>query len=116
VIRVFSWSQAIPRVFSSGLDITEMCGKSTEHYAEFWRAVQEMWIRLYGSNLVTVAAINASPSHLLLCLLCCLLCNVMCEGTAPKPGGADKIQHWDAWVCCTGGWKCLGVGDIIACR
>lgn len=53
-------TSAIPRVFSSGLDITEMCGKSTEHYAEFWRAVQEMWIRLYGSNLVTVAAINGS--------------------------------------------------------
>lgn len=85
MIRVFSWSQAIPRVFSSGLDITEMCGKSTEHYAEFWRAVQEMWIRLYGSNLVTVAAINASPSHLLPWLLCCLLCNVVCEGPAPKP-------------------------------
>ncbi|POI29411.1 hypothetical protein CIB84_006840 [Bambusicola thoracicus] len=44
-------TSAIPRVFSSGLDITEMYGKSTEHYAEFWRAVQEMWLRLYSSNL-----------------------------------------------------------------
>lgn len=41
-----------------------MCGKSTEHYAEFWRAVQEMWLRLYSSNMVTVAAVNASPLHL----------------------------------------------------
>ncbi|XP_021267463.1 enoyl-CoA delta isomerase 1, mitochondrial [Numida meleagris] len=53
-------TSAVPRVFSSGLDITEMCGKSTEHYAEFWRAVQEMWLQLYGSNMVTVAAINGS--------------------------------------------------------
>ncbi|XP_062444063.1 enoyl-CoA delta isomerase 1, mitochondrial [Rhea pennata] len=53
-------TSAIPKIFSSGLDITEMCGKSTEHYAEFWRAVQEMWLRLYGSNMVTVAAVNGS--------------------------------------------------------
>ncbi|XP_041318551.1 enoyl-CoA delta isomerase 1, mitochondrial isoform X2 [Pyrgilauda ruficollis] len=34
-------TSAVPKIFSSGLDITEMCGKSTEHYTEFWRAVQE---------------------------------------------------------------------------
>ncbi|XP_076206949.1 enoyl-CoA delta isomerase 1, mitochondrial [Aptenodytes patagonicus] len=54
------FTSAIPKIFSSGLDITEMCGKSMEHYAEFWRAVQEMWLRLYGSNMVTVAAVNGS--------------------------------------------------------
>ncbi|XP_029432146.1 enoyl-CoA delta isomerase 1, mitochondrial isoform X3 [Rhinatrema bivittatum] len=54
-----SW-QAVPRIFSAGLDITEMYGKSAEHYAEFWRAVQEMWLKLYGSSMVTVAAINGS--------------------------------------------------------
>lgn len=63
----FSQLQAIPKIFSSGLDITEMCGKSTEHYAEFWRAVQEIWLRLYSSNMVTLAVINVrsldSPSQ-----------------------------------------------------
>ncbi|NXL29732.1 ECI1 isomerase, partial [Glaucidium brasilianum] len=54
------FTSAVPNIFSSGLDITEMCGKSMEHYAEFWRAVQEMWLRLYGSNMVTVAAVNGS--------------------------------------------------------
>ncbi|XP_068764280.1 enoyl-CoA delta isomerase 1, mitochondrial [Struthio camelus] len=54
------FTSAIPKIFSSGLDITEMCGKSTEHYGEFWRAVQETWLRLYGSSMVTVAAINGS--------------------------------------------------------
>ncbi|XP_010214288.1 PREDICTED: enoyl-CoA delta isomerase 1, mitochondrial [Tinamus guttatus] len=54
------FTSAIPKVFSSGLDITDMCGKSTEHYVEFWRAVQQMWLRLYGSNMVTIAAINGS--------------------------------------------------------
>ncbi|KAM8798348.1 enoyl-CoA delta isomerase 1, mitochondrial [Eudromia elegans] len=54
------FTSAIPNVFSSGLDITDMCGKSTEHYAAFWRAVQRMWLGLYGSNMVTIAAINGS--------------------------------------------------------
>ncbi|NXM72119.1 ECI1 isomerase, partial [Serilophus lunatus] len=53
-------TSAVPKIFSSGLDIMEMYGKSTEHYAEFWRAVQELWLRLYSSNMVTVAAINGS--------------------------------------------------------
>ncbi|NWI60291.1 ECI1 isomerase, partial [Calyptomena viridis] len=53
-------TSAVPKIFSSGLDIMEMCGKSVEHYAEFWRAVQEMWLRLYGSSMVTVAAVNGS--------------------------------------------------------
>ncbi|KFV39195.1 hypothetical protein N341_08880, partial [Tyto alba] len=54
------FTSAIPNIFSSGLDITEMCGKSMEHYAEFWRAVQETWLRVYSSNMVTVAVVNGS--------------------------------------------------------
>ncbi|KAM8724012.1 enoyl-CoA delta isomerase 1, mitochondrial [Acanthopagrus schlegelii] len=49
-----------PRVFSAGLDIMEMYQKSPERCAEFWRAVQEMWLKLYGSNMVVIAAINGS--------------------------------------------------------
>uniref|UniRef100_A0ABM5EZI3 Enoyl-CoA delta isomerase 1, mitochondrial n=1 Tax=Pogona vitticeps TaxID=103695 RepID=A0ABM5EZI3_9SAUR len=53
-------TSAVPQIFSAGLDITEMCGKSEEHYAEFWRAVQEMWLTLYSSSMVTIAAVNGS--------------------------------------------------------
>ncbi|KAM6423788.1 enoyl-CoA delta isomerase 1, mitochondrial isoform 2-T2 [Liasis olivaceus] len=53
-------TSAVPGIFSAGLDITEMCGRSEERLAEFWRAVQELWILLYGSRLATVAAINGS--------------------------------------------------------
>lgn len=52
--------QAIPGIFSAGLDITEMFGRSEERLGEFWRAVQQLWILLYGSRLVTVAAVNVS--------------------------------------------------------
>uniref|UniRef100_A0A8C6ZBG8 Enoyl-CoA delta isomerase 1, mitochondrial n=2 Tax=Nothoprocta perdicaria TaxID=30464 RepID=A0A8C6ZBG8_NOTPE len=70
--RAVIFTSAIPKIFSAGLDITEMCGKSTEHYAEFWRAVQNIWLRLYGSNMVTVAAINgSSPAGSCLLALSC---------------------------------------------
>ncbi|XP_041813152.1 enoyl-CoA delta isomerase 1, mitochondrial [Chelmon rostratus] len=49
-----------PKVFSAGLDIMEMYRKSPEHCGEFWKAVQEMWLKLYSSNMVTIAAINGS--------------------------------------------------------
>lgn len=49
-----------PKVFSAGLDIMEMYGKSPEHCGVFWKAVQEMWLKLYSSNMVTIAAINGS--------------------------------------------------------
>ncbi|XP_068193955.1 enoyl-CoA delta isomerase 1, mitochondrial isoform X2 [Antennarius striatus] len=49
-----------PKVFSAGLDIMEMYRKSPEHYAEFWKSVQEMWLKLYSCSMVTIAAINGS--------------------------------------------------------
>ncbi|XP_008328893.1 enoyl-CoA delta isomerase 1, mitochondrial [Cynoglossus semilaevis] len=49
-----------PKVFSAGLDIMEMYGQSPERCAEFWRAVQEMWLKLYSSNMAVIAAINGS--------------------------------------------------------
>lgn len=49
-----------PKVFSAGLDIMEMYGRSPERCGEFWRAVQEMWLKLYSSNMIVIAAINGS--------------------------------------------------------
>ncbi|XP_062035724.1 enoyl-CoA delta isomerase 1, mitochondrial [Lepus europaeus] len=61
-----------PSVFSAGLDLTEMCGRNPAHYAEYWKAVQELWLRLYLSNLVLVAAINgACPAGGCLMALTC---------------------------------------------
>ncbi|KAF7220583.1 enoyl-CoA delta isomerase 1, mitochondrial [Nothobranchius furzeri] len=49
-----------PKVFSAGLDILEMYGKSPERCGEFWKSVQELWLKLYSSNMVTIAAVNGS--------------------------------------------------------
>ncbi|XP_061703135.1 enoyl-CoA delta isomerase 1, mitochondrial [Syngnathoides biaculeatus] len=53
-------TSTLPKVFSAGLDILEMYGKSPERCGEFWKAVQEMWLKVYSSNMVTIAAINGS--------------------------------------------------------
>lgn len=61
-----------PGVFSAGLDLREMCGRNPAHYAEYWKAVQELWLRLYLSNLVLIAAVNgASPAGGCLISLTC---------------------------------------------
>uniref|UniRef100_UPI00398EB0E5 enoyl-CoA delta isomerase 1, mitochondrial n=1 Tax=Pristiophorus japonicus TaxID=55135 RepID=UPI00398EB0E5 len=65
-------TSSVPKIFSAGLDISEMHGKTPEHIGEFWRAIQEVWLKLYGSNLVTIAAINgASPAGGCLLALSC---------------------------------------------
>ncbi|XP_056461680.1 enoyl-CoA delta isomerase 1, mitochondrial [Gadus chalcogrammus] len=53
-------TSSLPKIFSAGLDILEMYQTSPEHCGEFWRAVQELWLNLYGSKLTTIAAINGS--------------------------------------------------------
>ena len=52
--------QGLPKIFSAGLDILEMYQPKPERLAEFWRTLQNMWMRLYGSRLVTIAAIAVS--------------------------------------------------------
>ncbi|KAJ8366844.1 hypothetical protein AAFF_G00338790, partial [Aldrovandia affinis] len=65
-------TSALPKIFSAGLDIMEMYGKSPERCGEFWKAVQEMWLKIYGSNMVTIAAINGnSPAGGCLMALAC---------------------------------------------
>uniref|UniRef100_A0A8C9KC99 Enoyl-CoA delta isomerase 1 n=1 Tax=Panthera tigris altaica TaxID=74533 RepID=A0A8C9KC99_PANTA len=73
-----------PGIFSAGLDLTEMCGKSQAHYAEYWRAVQELWLRLYLSNLVLIAAINVSGL-------------AGSPGPAQRVGGHEEVLSLGRW-------------------
>lgn len=49
-----------PKAFSAGLDLREICGKNPAYYTEYWKVVQDLWLRLYLSNLVLISAINVS--------------------------------------------------------
>lgn len=56
-------SSANPKIYSAGLDILEMYQAQPERLVTFWRTLQEVWIKLYGSRLATIAAINGhSPA------------------------------------------------------
>lgn len=59
-------------VFSAGLDITELYKPTPERLKFFWSALQDVWLKLYGSSYPTVAAINghAPAGGCLLALSC----------------------------------------------
>jgi 3,2-trans-enoyl-CoA isomerase len=48
----------IPNIFSAGLDIMEMYKATPERASQFWRALQDVWIKLYGSSNILIAALN----------------------------------------------------------
>lgn len=53
-------TSSLPKVFSAGLDLVKEVYKPADvkRIATFWQEFQGMWLRLYGSRLLTMAAIN----------------------------------------------------------
>ena len=49
-----------PNIFSAGLDIMEMYQPKPDRIRQFWSALQNFWLKLYGSNKIFIAAINVS--------------------------------------------------------
>ena len=45
-------------IFSAGLDIMEMYQPQEARLREFWKTLQNVWMKLYGARHATVAAIN----------------------------------------------------------
>eukprot|EP00960_Hanusia_phi_P040387 754424-Hanusia_phi.AAC.1 len=51
------------KVFSAGLDLVELLNPTQEFVSSFWGELQDLWIKLYSTHLVTVAAVNgAAPA------------------------------------------------------
>ena len=62
----------IPNIFSAGLDIMEIYQIKADRGKQFWNAVQEFWIKLYGSDKIYIAAINGhSPAGGCLAAMSC---------------------------------------------
>eukprot|EP01059_Diplonema_ambulator_P025823 TRINITY_DN42919_c0_g1_i1.p1 TRINITY_DN42919_c0_g1~~TRINITY_DN42919_c0_g1_i1.p1 ORF type:complete len:284 (+),score=81.68 TRINITY_DN42919_c0_g1_i1:60-854(+) len=59
-IRGVVLTSNLPGIFSAGLDIFEMASPQEENLRAYWYMVQEMWMKLYNSQVATVAAINGS--------------------------------------------------------
>uniref|UniRef100_A0A224XHI7 Enoyl-CoA delta isomerase 1, mitochondrial n=1 Tax=Panstrongylus lignarius TaxID=156445 RepID=A0A224XHI7_9HEMI len=61
-----------PTVFSAGLDILEMYQPTLDKARQFWRMLQDTWIKLYSTPYPTVAVINGhSPAGGCLLALSC---------------------------------------------
>lgn len=59
-------------VFSAGLDIMEMYKPDETRMKQFWSALQDVWLKLYGSAYPTAVAINGhSPAGGCLLATCC---------------------------------------------
>ncbi len=56
----------LPNIFSAGLDIMEMYQCKPDRVRQFWVALQDFWLKLYGSNKIYIAAINVRIFNLLL--------------------------------------------------
>ena len=60
----FSWTlsfneiKSISNVFTGGLDILEMYECEANRLGKLWTGVQDLWIKLYGSKKIYIAAIN----------------------------------------------------------
>jgi 3,2-trans-enoyl-CoA isomerase len=60
------------KIFSAGLDIQEMNAPDPVRLADFWRAIQNVYVDLYGSRLATIAAIEGhAPAGGCLLSVCC---------------------------------------------
>ena len=55
--------QTNPKIYSAGLDILEMFQPQPDRLMTFWRTLQEVWLKLFGSRLATIAAINVSKNQ-----------------------------------------------------
>mmetsp|Transcript_10443 Transcript_10443/g.33158 ORF Transcript_10443/g.33158 Transcript_10443/m.33158 type:complete len:285 (-) Transcript_10443:159-1013(-) len=51
-------ASSVPKVFSAGLDLSELYQAPEDRMRAFWTALQDAWIELYSSPLVTVAALE----------------------------------------------------------
>lgn len=78
----------LDNVLSAGVDINELYPYDPERCARFWRAMQECWIKLYGSSKVYIAAINGHAIG-----AGCLLpmsCDYRIMSTGPYKIGANE--------------------------
>eukprot|EP00056_Hartaetosiga_gracilis_P008859 m.127389 g.127389 ORF g.127389 m.127389 type:complete len:293 (+) comp13008_c0_seq1:1978-2856(+) len=65
-------SSSIPTIFSGGLHVPEIYNKPREYMVEFYSTLQEIWLTLNNTPLVTAAAIEGHcPAGGCVLALCC---------------------------------------------
>ena len=61
-----------PSIFCAGLDLMELHQPSEERLPQFWNAVQQVYLDVYGSRLAVIGAIEGhAPAAGCMLALCC---------------------------------------------
>lgn len=51
-------TSSLPTIFSGGIEITELYKPDIKRATEFWKTLQNTWLKLYGLKIPIAAAIN----------------------------------------------------------
>jgi 3,2-trans-enoyl-CoA isomerase len=84
-------SSSNPKIFSAGLDVSELISPNSDRLPKFWNSLQQLYLDLYGSRLAIVAAIqgHAPAAGCFLAMACDY--RIMSGGdTGGGGGGADS--------------------------
>ena len=82
-------AQNIPLIFSAGFDVKELYQPNPERFKEFYNAVQNVWLSLYGAKIPTIALINgifSSQNNWILIIITATLCLFIDKGYCPGGG------------------------------
>jgi 3,2-trans-enoyl-CoA isomerase len=71
-IQAVILASSSPKIFSAGLDLSELYQPDTTRLHDFWNSFQQLYLDLYGSRLSTLAAIggHAPAAGCMLALSC----------------------------------------------
>lgn len=71
-IQALILASSSPKIFSAGLELSELYQPDTDRLRDFWNAFQQLYLDLYGSRLSTLAAIGgfAPAAGCMLALSC----------------------------------------------
>ncbi|XP_022130101.2 enoyl-CoA delta isomerase 1, mitochondrial-like [Pieris rapae] len=70
--RAMVLTSASPTVFSAGIDIMEMYKPDMKRAEQFWTTLQDVWLKLFETKLITAAAVNGhSPAGGCLLAMAC---------------------------------------------
>jgi len=83
-------TSSLDGIFCGGLDLTEYLDKTSEYVGLFWSSLQQFYLTLYQTPLITIAAINghAPAGGCLLAMSCDY--RLMCNG--PYTIGLNETQ------------------------
>ena len=85
-------SSSNPKIFSAGLDVSELIYPNPDRLPKFWNSLQQLYLDLYGSRMAIVAAIqgHAPAAGCFLAMACDY--RIMSSGDDGIAGGGGDMK------------------------